>query len=253
MNTTISAVLASVLVSVAVSSVGADQPATSLKTTPVAVSLFKNGLGYVAREGALPKGDAGAIIEGLPAVVHGTLWVYARGDGATVTDLVAFERDSIQPVAAVTLAELLEANVGETIDARLTGDKVVRGTIIAVPANRPASPPVMPMRPALYPTALHPTAIAAGETATLVLLQTDSGMVALNKSRSSRSRALAGRSRRASGARRGRPRSPCEARTRVETAALPSTISRAASAGRRATSSTSASPRSLGSPRRPRS
>ena len=49
MNTTISAVLASVLVSVAVSSVGADQPATSLKTTPVAVSLFKNGLGYGRR------------------------------------------------------------------------------------------------------------------------------------------------------------------------------------------------------------
>jgi hypothetical protein len=182
MNTTISAVLASVLVSVAVSSVRADQPVASLKTTPVAVSLFKNGLGYVAREGALPKGDAGAIIEGLPAAVHGTLWVYARGEDATITDLVAFERDSIQPVPAVTLAELVEANVGETIDARLTGDKVVRGTIVAVPANRPASPPIMPMRPTLYPTALNPTAIATGETATLVLLQTDSGMVALNKS-----------------------------------------------------------------------
>ena len=182
MNTTISVVLASVLVSVAVTSVQADPPAASLKTTPVTVSLFKNGLGYVAREGALPKGDASAIIEGLPAAVHGTLWVYARGDGATVTDLVAFERDSSQPVPAVSLAELLEANVGETIDARLSGDKVIRGTIVAVPANRPASPAVMPTRPALYPAALSPGAIATGETATLVLLQTDSGMVALNKS-----------------------------------------------------------------------
>jgi hypothetical protein len=115
MNTTISAVLASVLVSVAVSSVRADPPVASLKTTPVAVSLFKNGLGYVAREAVLPKGDAGAIIEGLPAAVHGTLWVSARGEGAMVTDLVAFERDSIRPVPAVTLAELLEANIGETI------------------------------------------------------------------------------------------------------------------------------------------
>src|SRR5262245_42908222 len=182
MNTTISVVLASVLVSVAVTSVLADPPVSSLKTTPVTVSLFKNGLGYVAREGALPTGDAGAIIEGLPAAVHGTLWVYARGDGAMVTDLVAFERDSIQPVPAVSLAELLEANVGETIDVRLTGDKVVRGTVVAVPPNRPASPVVMSTRPALYPTALSPAATATGETATLVLLQTDSGMVALNKS-----------------------------------------------------------------------
>src|SRR4029450_2371815 len=56
-------------------------------------------------------------------------------------------------------------------------------TIVAVPANRPASPPaVMPTRPAFYPAALSPGVIATGEPATLVLWQTDSGMVALNKS-----------------------------------------------------------------------
>ena len=179
MNTTFSAVMVSVLVSVGVCSVRAEEPVVSLKTTLVTASLFKNGLGYMAREGALPKGNGGVFIEGLPAAVHGTLWVYTRGDGATVTDLVAFERDSAQLAPALSLAELLEANVGETVDARLAGDKVVRGTIVAVPASRPASPPIIPPR-TLYPMSIS-AAMPTGEAASLVLLQTDSGMVALNK------------------------------------------------------------------------
>src|SRR5262245_48613154 len=178
MNTTVGAVLASILLSVLVSSVRADQP-SSLKTTLVTASLFKNGLGYMAREGALPKGDAGAVIEGLPAAVHGTLWVYTSGDGAAVRDLVAFERDSTQPTPALSVVELLEANVGETIEARLPGDKLIRGTIVAVPANRPAPPPIVPPR-TLYPMAMS-AAIPTGEIASLVLLQTDTGMIALNK------------------------------------------------------------------------
>src|SRR5262245_32715693 len=112
MNAKLSAVVVIVLVSVAASSAWGETPVQSLKTTLVTASLFKNGLGYVSREAALPKGDGEALIEGLPAAVHGTLWVYTRGDGTAVRDLVAFERESAQPTPAVSVAELLEANVG---------------------------------------------------------------------------------------------------------------------------------------------
>ena len=123
MNTTVGAVLVSVLVSVGVSSVRAEEPVASLKTTLVTASLFKNGLGYMAREAALPKGNAGALIEGLPAAVHGTLWVYTRGDGATVTDLVAFERDSAQPMPALSVAEVFRALSDSVWEDVPNGDK----------------------------------------------------------------------------------------------------------------------------------
>src|SRR5262245_33608710 len=177
MNAKLSAVVVIVLVSVAASSARGETPVPSLKTTLVTASLFKNGLGYVSREVALPKGDGEALIEGLPAAVHGTLWVYARGDGTMVRDLVAFEQESAQLTPALSVAEMVEANIGETVEVRLTGDKVVRGTIVAVPPSRPAPPPIVPARPAV----LYAAAVPTGETASLVLLRTDSGMVALNK------------------------------------------------------------------------
>jgi len=70
-----------------------DAAVASLKTRLVGASLFKNGLGFLAREGPLPKGDVKILLEGLPAPVHGTLWVDARGE-ATIRELVAFERES---------------------------------------------------------------------------------------------------------------------------------------------------------------
>src|SRR5262245_62109989 len=174
-NAKLSAVVVSVLVSVGESSALAEEPVASLKTTLVTASLFKNGIGYVAREAALPAGDGEALIEGLPAAVHGTLWVYTRGDGAALRDLVAFDRESAQLTPALSVAELIEANIGETVEARLAGDKVIRGTIVAVPASRLAPPPMVPTR------VLYAAPVPTGETASLVLLKTDGGMVALNK------------------------------------------------------------------------
>ena len=83
-------VLAGILVSMGASSSRADDAAAApLKTKLIAVSLFKNGLGFMAREGELPKGDVKLLVESLPAPVHGTFWVYSRDDAATVEDLVA--------------------------------------------------------------------------------------------------------------------------------------------------------------------
>src|SRR5262249_58683826 len=65
--------------------------------------------------------------------------------------------------------------------ARVAAVRAVGATVVGARAIRPASLPVMPARPALYPTVLSPAAVTAGEVATVVLLQTDSGMVALNK------------------------------------------------------------------------
>ena len=81
-------VLAGTLVSMGASSNWADDAAVApLKTKLIAVSLFKNGLGFMAREGELPKGDVKVLVESLPVPVHGTFWVHSRDEGATVKEL----------------------------------------------------------------------------------------------------------------------------------------------------------------------
>ena len=144
----------------------------------VRVSLFKNGLGYVIREGDLPKGEQEVLIKDLPAPAHGTFWVSSPTDGTTLKELVAFEQESTQTVTAVSVMEVLDANVGKVVELRVSEKETLRGTLLAVPPNRPIEPasPVS-MRPWSGYSAYAPPA----EAASLVLLKTASGMVALNK------------------------------------------------------------------------
>jgi len=170
-------VLAGTLVSMGASWNWADDEAvTPLKTKLIAVSLFKNGLGFMAREGELPKGDVKLLVEGLPAPVHGTFWVYSRDDGATVEDLVAFEKESAQSIEAVSVAELLEANAGETLELRIGDREAIRGKIIAVPASRPAEPASVPPGRSPYPYNIEEVSFATADgkgtlAATLTLPQ----------------------------------------------------------------------------------
>ena len=176
MGTKMTALLLGILVSMSPSSSrAADADVAPLKTKLIVASLFKNGVGFMTREGELPGGDVKMLVEGLPAPAHGTFWVYPGG-AAAVRDLVAFERESSQSMPALSVAELLEANVGETVEVRLSGKDTIQGTIVAVPANRPAAPPST--SPGRYP---HVAGVQPGETASLVLVQTANGMVALNK------------------------------------------------------------------------
>src|SRR5438046_9903348 len=46
---------------------------TLLKTKLIVASLFKNGLGFMGREGALPRGDVTGLVESRPGPGHRTL------------------------------------------------------------------------------------------------------------------------------------------------------------------------------------
>jgi hypothetical protein len=93
-----------------------------ISSAPVHVALFKNGLGYVERKGAIPKGVLTAEMDLLPIPVHGTFWVYPETEGvelrrivATTTETDPTERD------ANSMAELLEANDGQELDLVIMG------------------------------------------------------------------------------------------------------------------------------------
>src|SRR5262245_8108242 len=154
--------------------------ATSLQTRLTSVALFKNGLGFVTREAVLPKGQGPWVIEGLPAPVHGTFWVHAPDHGVTVKDLVAFPKDRVVRMDAVSVAELLEANVGQTVDLRISEKETVHGRILSVPADRARTPD--PLEPVPGPYAYGYPPGSTVEPASLVLVQTGEGTPAVSKS-----------------------------------------------------------------------
>ncbi len=148
----------------------------ALKTRLVSISLFKNGLGFMGREGALPGGQSTVLIEDLPAPALGTFWVYALGNEAAVRDLVAFEAEKVERVEAISVDEILQANVGQTLELRLSDKETIRARVISAFASRPSG--VSAFDPARSPYApyLPPT-----EPSSLLLLQTGSGTMALNR------------------------------------------------------------------------
>src|SRR5262249_42221519 len=150
----------------------AETPAPALKTKLVSISLFKNGLGFVAREAEVPKGQASSLIENMPAPALGTFWVYSPGNEAAVKELVAFESEAVEQVDAISVAEMLEANVGQTVDLRLGEKETIRARILSVAPNRPVDPSADPTRSFTLP----PT-----EASSLVLLQEGGGTRAVNK------------------------------------------------------------------------
>lgn len=153
-----------------------DAATPALKTRLVSISLFKNGLGFVAREGEIPKGQSALRIEDLPAPAHGTFWVYAMNNEATVRDLVASEREIVERVEATSVEEMIEANVGQTVDLRLSDKETIRAKILAAAANRNPDPSAPGPRRSLFGLPVAPP-----EASSLVLLQTGNGTTALNR------------------------------------------------------------------------
>lgn len=150
----------------------AEKP-VSITTTPVHLSLFKNGLGFLTREGELPKGDSTILIEGLPEAIHGTFWVTASS--ANVTNVTAFLRDKEEQATASSLSEIIRANVGQTVEVQIGDKDLLRGKIAAIPepdvratdtARTPYNSYNSPKQPA----------------ASIFLLETSDGTVALNLS-----------------------------------------------------------------------
>jgi hypothetical protein len=129
----------------------AAQPTTTrIEDLPVReVTIFKNGLAFIAHEGALPVRDGAVMFEYLPEPVLGTFWAHVRGRRASLTSVVAGTQDVAEGRTAISLAELLRANAGKsvTLFVRLGGDtKEINGTLIGVPEREVERETVAPAR-----------------------------------------------------------------------------------------------------------
>ncbi len=151
-------------------------PAMSLDIEQVA--LFKNGLGFFTGQVTCPAGQTQLRIALPAAPAHGTLWISYPAQ-VDVASVVAKDVDSTETQDAITIPELLQANVGRS--ARIAcGDREITGIITYFAQDRqadqdelyPPRPPVGPARGYDYRAPQQPAA--------LVTIQTDSGLVGVD-------------------------------------------------------------------------
>ncbi len=89
------------------------------------VTVFKDGHAFVLHEGSMPTNEAGEVVmDYLPTPVLGTFWPYSAEKGARLTSVVAGQRKVTTRLTALSVRELLEANVGA--EAVITDNSNVR-------------------------------------------------------------------------------------------------------------------------------
>ena len=138
------------------------------------ITVFKDGHAFVLHEGTLPTDARGNVmLDGLPNPVIGTFWPYAMGD-ARLQSVVAARRLVSTQNTALSIRELIEANIGAEVVIKEDKDTTYAAKILAVPQK----------------TSRNEVLLEAGETAALfddtvtakgsiVLLQNESGVRAL--------------------------------------------------------------------------
>ncbi len=147
---------------------------TPVDTQIQSVALFKNGLGYFVRAGELPGAPAQVEVGPLPAAVHGTLWL-GWGDGVQFANLRSREVVATDTRDALSIDELIRANVGKRVRVTLPDDEEdITGTILSY-SQPEESPPVnpylsiIPPRPEGQGVILISTRSGLGDAGTLAL------------------------------------------------------------------------------------
>ena len=124
----------------AVPAASAQEALRDLDVEPTYVAMFKNGLGLVSVRGAVP--EAGAYqIAPLPQAVLGSLWL-SWTPGLALSDITAAYTAQTQTVPATSIADILRANVGRTVQLKIHDQEAwLTAEIVAVPDIAPEQPP----------------------------------------------------------------------------------------------------------------
>lgn len=137
--------LTTIVCSVAVSAAATAESNDELPVwTPKArtLSVFKNGLGFIIKDGQTELKDGWARTEQLPTAALGALWIGAKGN--SVSEVVAYKEMVTEETEAISQAELLAANVGRpVILTHIVGGttRTLRGVLLSVPADRKPDEP----------------------------------------------------------------------------------------------------------------
>ncbi|MBP7867545.1 MAG: hypothetical protein KA419_16555 [Acidobacteria bacterium] len=147
-------------------------PGRSLARLPVTeVTVFKDGHAFVLHHGRMPTDDRGSVVlDYLPTPVVGTFWPYAADPGARLRTVTAGRRRVHTDRTALSLRDLVEANVGR--------DVVVTETHGPEPRTYRARIEGLPFRSGEELEALSPGGGGekAVEKGNVVLLRTETGV-----------------------------------------------------------------------------
>jgi len=147
----------------------------SLDAEPVRVSMFKNGLAMMTTRATVP--EAGTFQVATPEARYGSLWLNWE-DGLGLENIVSTETKRIEQVNALTVRDLLGANLGRTFSIP-GGEKdewrIV--TLLLIPEPEPSN--VIHMTP--YPETRGyggPGTSLAPQSGDLMLFKTEQGIEA---------------------------------------------------------------------------
>jgi len=157
-----------------------EEPTTEAKMELQQIALFKNGLGFFVSEVTIPEKVRSFYIVPDAAASHGTFWV-SYPPKVKVKDLVAKEIEIDRQIEAITIPELLRANVGKAVRLHLMGEKetIIEGKIkdVAVPPVKEIPSPYSPGR------VLSDEERGYYRGANLMLIETDEGQIAIDPAR----------------------------------------------------------------------
>ncbi|RPI63566.1 MAG: hypothetical protein EHM48_02235 [Planctomycetaceae bacterium] len=111
-------------------------PLEALSKMPVKeITVFKDGHAFVLHEGKMNTDAAGEVVlDYLPSPVMGTFWPYSADKNIKLTSVVASQRKVQIERTAMTLRELIEANIGT--EMRITENGITYNTtIVSMPCQ----------------------------------------------------------------------------------------------------------------------
>lgn len=112
-----------------------ENPLPVLNTKPKTIAVFKNGFGFFTRGGEVELQDKWAVTEYVPMATLGSLWIGSLDKDSQLEEAVGFLEEVKDKTEAITLQELLAANIGKKV--RLTANnQIIEGTIKSVPEDR---------------------------------------------------------------------------------------------------------------------
>ncbi|MHC4705661.1 MAG: hypothetical protein ACYS8I_01060 [Planctomycetota bacterium] len=106
------------------------------------IALFKNGLGFFVSQVPVPKKTKAFHVVPFAAASHGTFWV-AYPEKVKLKSLVVKETEVQELIDAISIAELLKANVGKRVKLYFPDpeEPTVQGKILHFPQDREAPKP----------------------------------------------------------------------------------------------------------------
>lgn len=99
------------------------------------VTVFKDGHAFVLHEGRLPTTGGSVVMDYLPTPVIGTFWAYSADPVAKLSGVVAGQRRAVIERTALTLRELIEANVGAEAFITESNHVSYPATILGLPSR----------------------------------------------------------------------------------------------------------------------